>query len=263
MTVKTIVTMSKDLELHEHHEIHESGDDCGSDPIECLSKTRVWQTALICEMMVGGPQGMLPHCSLPACTDSCIGRADMGVEPHSVNISPHPPNSDVDPFERSISRQYVFFLRNARNIRFITDVARKASKKKDGALGKELMAYNVAFHRWPDDLPKDLDIVMPKDGSLPVLSSHFIANMHSHYHLGIVMLRRPQLTASDKFAEDPAWRDHMSVCYKSAKILCRLQEAVLAQYGLTGLICMQRGISFTIYAVLTCVMIHLVSRQRG
>ena len=186
----------------------------------------------------------------------------MGVEPHSVNISPHPPNSDIDAFEKSISRQFVFFLRNARNIRFITDVARKASKKKDGALAKELMAYNVAFHRWPEDLPEDLDIVMPTDGSLPVLSSHFIANMHSHYHLGIVMLRRPQLTASDKFAEDPAWRDHMSVCYKSAKILCRLQEAVLAQYGLTGLICMQRGISFTIYAVLTCVMIHLVSPAR-
>ena len=58
MTVKTIVTMAKDLELYEHHEIHESGDDCGSDPVECLCKTRVWQTALCCEMMVGGPQGM-------------------------------------------------------------------------------------------------------------------------------------------------------------------------------------------------------------
>ena len=69
MTVKTIVTMAKDLELHEHHEIHESGDDCGSDPIECLSKTRVWQTALICEMMVGAPQGMLPYCSVLAGTD--------------------------------------------------------------------------------------------------------------------------------------------------------------------------------------------------
>ena len=64
MTVKTIVTMAKDLELHEHHEIHENGDDCGSDPAECLSKTRVWQTALICEMMVGGSQGNI---SRPLC----------------------------------------------------------------------------------------------------------------------------------------------------------------------------------------------------
>jgi hypothetical protein len=184
----------------------------------------------------------------------------MGVDPNSVDISPSPPHADVDAYEKSLSRQFVFFLRNARNIRVAGDVARRVSKKKDGALAKELMGYNVAFHKWPDDLPKDLDITMPSDGSPPILASHFIANMHSHYHLGMVMLRRPQLAASDKFAEDPAWREHMSVCYRSAKILCRLQEAILAQYGLTGLLCMQRGISFTIYAVLTCVMIHLVSQ---
>ena len=183
----------------------------------------------------------------------------MGVDPNSVDISPDPPNADIDAFEQSISRQFVFFLRNARNIRLISDVARKASKKTTGALPKELMAYNVAFHKWPEDLPDDLNIKMPTDGSNPVLSSHFIGNMHSHYHLGLVMLRRPQLIASDRFAEDPAWRDHMSVCYRSAKILCRLEEAIISQYGLTGLFCMQRGISFTIYAVLTCVMIHLVS----
>jgi Fungal specific transcription factor domain/Fungal Zn(2)-Cys(6) binuclear cluster domain len=58
MTCKTIVTMAKDLELHEHNETHESGGECGSDPVECLTKTRVWQTALICEMMVGAPQGL-------------------------------------------------------------------------------------------------------------------------------------------------------------------------------------------------------------
>ena len=45
----------------------------------------------------------------------------------------------------------------------------------------------------------------------------------------------------------------------TAKILCRLQEAILGAFGLTGLLCMQRGINFTIYAILTCTMIHLVS----
>lgn len=49
--------MAKDLELHEHHELHNAGESCGSDPVECLTKTRVWQTLLICETMVGGPQG--------------------------------------------------------------------------------------------------------------------------------------------------------------------------------------------------------------
>jgi hypothetical protein len=49
--------MAKDLELDEHHETHSAGEDCGSDPVECLTKTRLWQTLLICETMVGGPQG--------------------------------------------------------------------------------------------------------------------------------------------------------------------------------------------------------------
>ena len=51
----------------------------------------------------------------------------------------------------------------------------------------------------------------------------------------------------------------MNVCYNSAKILCRLQEGILANFDLTGLLVMQRGINFTIYAILTCVMLHLVA----
>jgi len=57
MTCRTMVTMAKDLELHEHYGIHAEGKRCGSNPVECLTKTRVWQTLLVCEMMVGGPQG--------------------------------------------------------------------------------------------------------------------------------------------------------------------------------------------------------------
>ena len=182
----------------------------------------------------------------------------MSVDPNSVDISPDPPCSDVDEFERSISRQFAYFTRNARNIRLITEIAQKLKRKEDWGLSKELMAYNVAFHKWPSELPKDLQIAMPADGSSPKLSSHFLGNMHSHYHLGIVMLRRAQLTASEKFADDDTWKQHMSMCYKSAKTLCRLQEAILAKYDLAGLLVMQRGINFTIYAILTCVMIHLV-----
>ena len=57
MTCKTVVSMAKDLDLHEHYDIHQEGEDCGSDLAECLTKTRVWQTLLVVEMMVGGPQG--------------------------------------------------------------------------------------------------------------------------------------------------------------------------------------------------------------
>ncbi len=121
------------------------------------------------------------------------------------------------------------------------------------------MAHNAAFKKWPDELPKDLQITLPQNGGVPSLASHFVGNMHSHYHLAIVMLHRPQLKASESFGADSQWRHHMTTCYRSAKVLCRIQEAVLAQYDLTGLLCMQRGINFTIYAILTCIMLHLVA----
>lgn len=50
----------------------------------------------------------------------------------------------------------------------------------------------------------------------------------------------------------------MEVCYESSKKICRLQEAIFHTFGLSGLLCMQRGINFVIYTVLTCTMIHLV-----
>ncbi|KAL2444827.1 hypothetical protein ABEF95_017288 [Exophiala dermatitidis] len=243
MTCKTAVSMAKDLELHEHHEIHASGESCGSDPVECLTKTRVWQTLLVCETMVGGPQG----------------RTDLGVDPHSVDASTNPPCSDMDDFEKAISRQFAYFVRNVRNIRLITGVSHKLKKKKGWGLDQEFVAYNAAFKKWPDELPKDLQVVLPPNGGIPSLPSHFVGNMHSHYHLGVVMLHRPQLKASESFAADSQWRHHMSVCYNSAKVLCRLQEGILAKWDMVGLQCMQRGINFTIYAILTCIMLHLIA----
>lgn len=150
-------------------------------------------------------------------------------------------------------------MRNVRNIRLITVVSHKLKKKKDWGLDQEFVAYNTTFRKWPDDLPRDLQVVLPPDGTVPKVSSHFLGNMHSHYHLAIVMLRRPQLSATQTYSADGAWKQHMTVCYNSAKVLCKLQEGILASFDLTGLLCMQRGINFTIYAILTCIMIHLIA----
>ena len=56
-TIKTIISMAKDLELHQHYQYHAEGKLCGYDTVECLIRTRVWQTILVVEIMVGGPQG--------------------------------------------------------------------------------------------------------------------------------------------------------------------------------------------------------------
>ena len=56
-TVKTIITMAKALEIHEHHTSHVESKNCNLDPVECLVQTRIWQTCLVLEVMIGGPQG--------------------------------------------------------------------------------------------------------------------------------------------------------------------------------------------------------------
>lgn len=187
-----------------------------------------------------------------------LGRTDLGVDPATVETAPRPPGVDLDDYENSISRQFAYFVRNARTVRLLTELAYKLKKNKDWGLNKELVAYNVAFHRWPDELPQDLNISFPADGSVPKLASHFIANVHCHYHLAIVMLRRPQLSASQNF-EDDSWKEHLRVSYESARKMCRIQEGIIAQWEFNGLLYMQRGINFTIYAIVTCVMIHLIA----
>lgn len=56
-TVKTIVSMAKDLEIHEHYSSHAEGKLCGLSPVECLVHTRIWQALLVVEVMIGAPQG--------------------------------------------------------------------------------------------------------------------------------------------------------------------------------------------------------------
>ena len=81
MTCKTIVSMAKDLDLHEHLETHNEGESCGSDPVECLTKTRVWQTILVCETMIGAPQGVCSSYERRSITDGTYRSLRHGCGP--------------------------------------------------------------------------------------------------------------------------------------------------------------------------------------
>ena len=166
---------------------------------------------------------------------------------------------DLDDYETERCRQFAYFVRNALNIRLLADAYHKAKKQKNWGADPRIMGNNSLFDRWLLSLPPDLEVSFPDDGSPPWLPSHFVGNMHSHYHLAIIMLHRPQLLASKSFDAGGEWRGHMAMCCSSAKKLCRLQEAILSSFGLSGLFYMQRGISFTLYSILTCTMLHLVS----
>ncbi|KAJ5147706.1 uncharacterized protein N7443_000706 [Penicillium atrosanguineum] len=242
-TVKTIVSMAKDLDIHEHYSTHSEGRPCELSPIECLVHTRVWQALLVVEVMIGAPQG----------------RSDYGVDPETVDMRPTLDIRGLDPYEIERSRQYAYFVRNAHHIRIITDIYHKVKKQKDWGANPQFVQRNPLFADWLRSLPGDLQVNYPADGLPPWIPSHFVGNMHSHCHLAIILLHRPQLLASQSFAAGGDWRVHFSLCYSSAKNICRLQEAILERFGLSGLLYMQRGINFAIYCVLTCTMLHLIA----
>lgn len=262
MTVKKVVTMAKDLELHEHYAEHQAGRDCEvADLTECLIKTRIWQSIFICEIMIGGPQGMSESeytCSLGILTQ--IGRYDMEVDPESVDFRIiQGPLPGIDQSDYQVSRQYTHFTRMVRSVRSLNNIYDKVKKQQNWGADPQFTQLNPTVMQWLKDLPQDLQVTFPDDETPPWLPSHFVANMHSYHHLIVIMLHRPQLMSSSSFTIDGSWKKHMALSYASAKAMCRLQESILQSFGLPGLLCMMRGINFVIYAVLTCTMIHLVS----
>ncbi|KAK0123171.1 hypothetical protein ONS96_010171 [Cadophora gregata f. sp. sojae] len=243
MTVVACVQMAKDLGLDEHFDEHKAGRPCGSDLADCITKTRIWQTVFACELMVGSPQG----------------RTDLAVDMESLDLSI--PRSVVgnDEAEFHVTRNFAYFTKIVRNVRRANNVYAKIKKKKDWGIDPDFVQLNPSFESWMNDLPPDLQVTFPPDGSRPWLPSHFIGNLHSYYYLSIIMLHRPQLTFMEPTGMDGGWKHHMMICYSSAKLLCRLQEATLESFGMTGLLCMLRGINFTIYCILTCTVLHLVA----
>ncbi|KAI9701629.1 MAG: hypothetical protein M1820_006400 [Bogoriella megaspora] len=237
--------MAKDLELHEHHELHQIGRSCGSSPYDCAAKYRVWHTLFVVEFMIGAPQG----------------RHLFGVPVETIDFS-GARLPGLDDGEAQISRQFSYLMAVILNIRETNQLyARLKKKEKNWPLEADFIRHNQAFVNWTRSLPRDLQITFPPDGSVPWIPSHFIANLHCYQHLSIVMHHRPQLQFLMDYDKsmDGSWKQHMFICYSSAKSICRLQEAILENYGLPGLLCMQRGINFAIYAILTCIILHLVA----
>lgn len=193
-------------------------------------------------------------------TDCSKGRYDLGVDLDTVDFDPPKPGTVLDSADYQVSLQLSNYMKIVKNIYLTIKMYGKLRKKhmRDWALDADFVAHNKNYPKWVHEIPDNMQIAFPQDGSPPWIPSHYIANMHSYNYLGIIMHHRPQLHAIED-PYDPRWKENMVICYTAAKNLCRLQEAILKTYGLPGLLCMQRGISFTVYAILTCTMLHLVS----
>ncbi|KAK5634831.1 hypothetical protein RRF57_010544 [Xylaria bambusicola] len=243
MSIVHCVAMARDLGLDEHFQNHQAGKSCGAAPADCLTKTRVWQTIFICETMIAAPQG----------------RNDLSVELDTLDFNIPQPMPGIEDDEHQVSRNFIFFVRIVRMIHRMNTIYLKVKKKKDWGLDPEFVQLNPQLRSWLNELPPHMAITFSPDGSPPWIPSHFIGNVHSYYHLATILLHRPQLTFLEPMGIDGQWKEHMMVSYGSAKALCRLQESMLQSFGLSGLQCMQRGISFTIYGILSCIVLHLVA----
>ncbi|ATY62568.1 Fungal transcriptional regulatory [Cordyceps militaris] len=243
MTVVQCVQMAKDLGLDEHFDDHEDGIDCEHNPTDCHLRTRIWLTVFACEVMVGTPQG----------------RHDLSVNMDSVDFTIPKRMPGVDETEYQVSRNFVYFVRIVRNIRTMSSTYARLRKRKDWGIDPEFQELNKTITSYVSDLPADLAISFPSDNSPPWLPNSFIGNLHSYHYLVIILYNRPQLSFLDPNINHVAWKQHMLQSYNAAKAICRLQEAIISNFGLSGLQCMQRGFSFTVYAGLSCIVIHLVA----
>lgn len=183
----------------------------------------------------------------------------MGVDPKTVDFGVPRPTPGIDQSDYQASRQFTYLVRMVRNVRTMSDIYAKVKRNKDWGNDPQFARIVPELHKWVDELPRDLQLHLPEDGSAPRASSHFVGNMQCYYQLTNLMLHRPQLMSANSFDAEGSWKQHMDSCYSSAKAMCRLQEGLMQGFGLSGLLCMQRGINFVIYSVLSCTMIHLVS----
>ncbi|CAK7263468.1 hypothetical protein SEPCBS57363_000574 [Sporothrix epigloea] len=229
MAVVQCVQMGKDLGLDEHFADHKAGQTCGLAPAECLMRTRIWQTVFVCEVMVGTSQG----------------RTELAVQEDSVDLREPSSTPGVDESEIQVSRNFVYFARIICNVAQMNRIYGRIKRKKDWGTDPEFTRMSPLLHAWPNELPPDLAVTFAPDGSPPWLASSFIGNMHSYYYLSILLLHRPQLQLLSPSSPDGRWKQHMMICYSSAKLLCRLEEAILQGFGLNGLQNMQRGVAIT------------------
>ncbi|KAK0630161.1 hypothetical protein B0T17DRAFT_489636 [Bombardia bombarda] len=243
MSISHCVQLGKDLGLDDHFTDHQAGRSCGSSPSECALKNRIWQTIFVCEVMIGSPQG----------------RTDLQVDEDTVTFSVPRPIANYDESEYHVSRNFTYFARVVRNVSRMGRAYGRLKKNKEWGIDPEFVQIKPDLDAWFSDLPSDLSVDYPADGSPPWLSSSFVGNLHSYYYLSIILFNRPQLAFMSPGGVGGQWKHHMLVSYEAAKNLCRLQESVVNNFGLLGLQCMQRGINFTIYAILGCIVLHLVA----
>ncbi|KAI5800545.1 hypothetical protein FPQ18DRAFT_253090 [Pyronema domesticum] len=246
MSMVHIIAMARDLHLDSHYELHRSGLGCNESPLECTTRTRVWQACFAYELMICAPQG----------------RTNMQCDPTSIDLNtPLRGAPELDESEVIVHRNFVHFVRLIHNIRRMSDVHAKLKSSPNWRNDPQFLQSGPSLEQWSYDLPAGLHIDVNVDLNQPApnIDSHLSGNLQVYYHLARIMLHRPALAFGKTFSTGGEWRRHMIVCTHAAKAICRLEEIVFQLYGMLGLQCMSRGVNFSIYSLLSGAMIHLIA----
>ena len=243
MAVKYMAAMAIDLNLHEHHGNHQIGVGCNFSRTDCLLHNRIWQTLFSLEIFVGAPQG----------------RTDYAIDLETVDFSVPSRRSDVDETEYQISRRTAYFALCVRTNKQSSTIWNQIRRyNKEWALDPMFVRQNDVIPALFRTLPSDMQIHFPEDEKPPYLGGdHYVAYLHCYHHIVVIIHHRAQFQTL-LWKKDPAFNKHLTICNDAASKICRLQEALLRDYGLHGLKFMQRGIGFSIYAVLICLVLQLV-----
>ncbi|KAL2891513.1 Cutinase transcription factor 1 alpha [Ceratocystis lukuohia] len=245
MNIVSAIQMARELGLDEHSEEHNNGNECDLGPAECRLKTRVWQVVYTLETMIGSSQG----------------RTQLSIDCAEVDFSIRSQETDEDISEYLVSRNFTYLARLVREIGLMNITYGKMKKKKNSAWASDpqFLKFGPALNNWRTSLPKEFDVTFPSDNSPPWIPSSFVGSLLSYHHLSKILLLRPQLSLCEPNSSGGQYKRIMLSCLSSSKDLCKLQEAVMRQYGYTGLQGMLRGYSYVVYCGLSCIVIHLVA----
>ncbi|KAJ3497742.1 hypothetical protein NLG97_g1666 [Lecanicillium saksenae] len=242
LEISRCIELAEDLHLRQHTTHYAHPAACKVSAPQCRLMRQIWQTIYVIEVMISYPNAY----------------SALTVPVESVDFSLGLDKTRVG----SATEETIQFTQLARLVRDIKGIySTYLVGKNDPSLVTEtdFRRHKSTLESWINNLPANLRIEYPSDGSRPILKSAFAGHLHSFYCLGVIMLNRVQLPRFEKDSTNPRWLTYMLECHAAAKDQCRLHEAIVVQYGLRGVQCMQRGANFTIYCMLLCVVVHLAA----
>jgi hypothetical protein len=101
----------------------------------------------------------------------------------SLDLSIPRPGMGTDESEFHVTRNFTYFAKVVRNVRRMNNVYSRIKKKKEWGIDPDFVQLNPSFESWMNDLPGDLQITFPPDGSPHIITSVSLCFTDLNSHL--------------------------------------------------------------------------------